>query len=146
MSLRAVSSQQLAMFMTPHEISRLRAGDFGDVPVKDGNNLRQHMSDRFAAQEGSRGERYRGETRSPGEYMSRLKRSVDRSQGIKQPAHIWHNNGQSYLMDGHHRAALAMETNRLLPVFHHDQPERMDAADSAFLGRTADNSTWSGDR
>lgn len=134
------------MFMTPQEISRLRAGDFGDVPVKDGNNLRKHMSDRYQIQEGSRGEPYRGETRSPGEYMGRLKQSVEKSQGIKEPAHIWHSNGQAHLMDGHHRAALAMETNRLLPVIHHDHPDRGDAATSAFMGPTAEKGTWSGDR
>lgn len=146
MSIRAVSTRQLAMFMTPQEVSHLRAGDFGDVSVKDGNNLRQQMSERYEVQEGSRGEPYRGETRSPNDYISKLKNSIDKSQGIQEPAHIWHSNGDAHLMDGHHRAAVAMETNRLLPVVHHDQPDRGDAATSAFMGPTAEKGLWSGDR
>lgn len=143
MSHRAVSSQQLAMFLTPHEVANLRAGDFGDTPVSDGSSMRRRMAIRHMREEG--GSPYRGDLPGVGPYVDRIKESVAKSGGINEPIHIWHGPQGPTLLDGHHRAVVAMETDRLVPAVHHDG-ERTDAADSAFLGPTAEKEIWSGDR
>lgn len=98
----SVSHEQLAMYMTPRELSR---HEFGDTYLT-------------------------GE--EPHEIMQRKLHEATksgladkiRSQGVQDPVHLYHNvNGTSTLTDGHHRLAVAqtMGKNTLIPVEHHDE-------------------------
>jgi len=97
----AVSHQQLAMYMTPRELSRHELGDTyltGEEP---------HEIMQRKLQEATK---------------SGLADKI-RSQGVQEPVHLYHNeDGSSTLTDGHHRLAVAqtMGKNTLIPVEHHD--------------------------
>lgn len=102
---------QLPMFMKPSEVGRLRSGDYGahvkDVTPDDMGRAHQDQSD------------YRG---SPDvhTYLDNLEGHVNSQQGIEEPVHVWHSQNGRFLVDGHHRAAVARRTDRLTPVVHHD--------------------------
>ena len=97
-----VSHEQLAMYMTPRELSRHELGDTyltGDEP---------HEIMQRKLHEATK---------------SGLADKI-RSQGVQDPVHLYHNvNGTSTLTDGHHRLAVAqtMGKNTLIPVEHHDE-------------------------
>lgn len=132
----SVSQQfhQLPMFMTGAEVSELASGDLGGTKVKNWYSEisrrrieGQHHDDRHAT--GIEG------------HLDPMRKAVEKQGGIETPIHVWHDSkfNESWLVDGHHRAEIAAETNRLLPVVHHDQWDRSEAFDSAFMGPTADN-------
>jgi hypothetical protein len=121
------------MFMTGSELGELASGDLGGTPVKEWHAeiaMRRihgsHHDDRH--QRGIEG------------HLDPMRKAVEKQGGIETPVHVWHDNkwGESWLVDGHHRAQIAMDTNRLVPVVHHDQWDRSEAFDSAFLGPTSD--------
>ena len=87
---------QLSMFMTPHEVGNLQAGDFGlDTKVRD-------IGDRL----------------SPNRVRD-VTRDVEMSKGIHTPIKVAHTeSGEQVLNNGHHRSTVAIRTNRLVPVTH----------------------------
>jgi hypothetical protein len=112
------------MFMTPAEIGELRAGDSRDKKVSEARSV---MDDMVAAGEyADQKTGYRRGTSSPAEYLDGMKASIEQEGGIEHPIHVWHptNGDPATLIDGHHRATVAMETNRLVPVVHHDNSNR----------------------
>jgi hypothetical protein len=116
----AAQFQQLQMFATPKELGNLRSGDNRAKKVSD---VRSILTDMVAAGEYKDSPSgYRGGASSPADYLDRMKATADTEGGIEHPVHIWHptNGDPATLIDGHHRAAVALETNRLVPVVHHD--------------------------
>ena len=115
--MSTLSSQQfsqLPMFMTPHEIGSLESGDFGG-PVSES---RKHIE---AVK--NKGDWHTSETAfgGPKPYLEHLKASISESEGVMAPVKVRHNPYMpARLTDGHHRAVVAMETNRLVPVEHHE--------------------------
>jgi hypothetical protein len=102
----SVSHQQLAMYMTPRELSRHEYGDAyltGEEPHEImQRKLREATESGLAAK--------------------------IRAQGVQEPVHLYHNvDGSSTLTDGHHRLAVAatMGKNTLIPVEHHDEESGM---------------------
>ena len=96
-----LSHQQLAMYMTPRELSRHEMGD-AYLTSEEPHEIMQRK-----LQEATK---------------SGLADKI-RSQGVQEPVHLYHNeNGSSTLTDGHHRLAVAqtMGKNTLIPVEHHD--------------------------
>ena len=96
-----LSHQQLAMYMTPRELSRHEMGDAHFTGEKPHEIMQRKL------QEATK---------------SGLADKI-RSQGVQEPVHLYHNeNGSSTLTDGHHRLAVAqtMGKNTLIPVEHHD--------------------------
>ena len=65
--------------------------------------------------------------RGVGTYLDSLQNSVEARGGFEEPAHVAHSPSGAWLIDGHHRSVVAMRSNRVLPVVHHEtthsQPE-----------------------
>lgn len=110
---------QLPLYLTPDEVSNLDSNDFHGSKVSENRaNMAKddtHASDwRHKSVGGS------------ANYLDALKDSVETNEGISEPVHVglarprdpWSGYGpyNERLLDGHHRAVVAMETNRLLPV------------------------------
>lgn len=111
---------QLPMFMTPHEIGQVPAGDWDLRPMSEAAGVlreqSQHHAERSAMRWGS-------DPSTATSHLDHLKADVEQDGGIQEPAEITHPaEGQRqfppHLTDGHHRATVALETNRLLPVTH----------------------------
>ena len=93
--------------MTPTEVGGLHAGDYL-MPMRDA----------VAAK--------RAEGPVTNEYLDTLTKDVERSGGIHTPAMVAHSHfsgGAPLLVNGHHRATIAIETNRLMPVQHYDDAQ-----------------------
>lgn len=96
-----VSHNQLAMYMTAHELSQHTMGD----NVFAGESKEDVM------------ERKLGEAKRSG------LASAIKFAGVQEPVHLYHEaDNTATLTDGHHRLAVAqsMGKNTLLPVEHHD--------------------------
>lgn len=119
--------KQLPMFMTPHEVASLRTNDFPEQRVQSN---RQNMN-RSWGMMGTGVDDYRhinagGATK----YIANLERDVNSEGGIKTPARVHLGDHprtprsqrvdrtDATLTDGNHRAVVAMETNRLVPVHY----------------------------
>jgi len=98
----SVSHEQLAMYMTPRELSRHELGDTYLTGEEPHEIMQRKLHEAT---------------------KSGLADKI-RSQGVQDPVHLYHNvNGTSTLTDGHHRLAVAqtMGKNTLIPVEHHDE-------------------------
>lgn len=123
---------QLPMFYSGAELGEMASGDLGGSPVKNWTSevtarrlLRGDYDDRH--EDGIEG------------HLGPMRQAVERQGGIETPVHVWHDHdNQPWLIDGHHRAQIAMESNRLVPAVHHTNWDKMEAMDSAFMGPTAD--------
>jgi hypothetical protein len=103
---------QLPMFMTPHEIGGMMSADYGV-------NMR-HVPERMHAEyEHARSrDEARGHTWGQSK-PERIANQVRESGGIEKPVRVLHlESGVSSLYDGNHRAAAALEQNKLVPVDH----------------------------
>ena len=97
-----VSHEQLAMYMTPRELSRHELGDTYLTGEEPHEIMQRKLHEAT---------------------KSGLADKI-RSQGVQDPVHLYHNvNGTSTLTDGHHRLAVSqtMGKNTLIPVEHHDE-------------------------
>lgn len=105
---------QLPMFMTPHEIGSLESGDWPGHPVSEARgHIESVKSHDWHTSETAFG--------GPKPYLNHLKSSISESEGVMAPVKVRHNPYMPpRLVDGHHRAVVAMETNRLVPVEHHE--------------------------
>ena len=98
----SVSHEQLAMYMTPRELSRHELGDTYLTGEEPHEIMQRKLHEAT---------------------KSGLADKI-RSQGVQDPVHLYHNvHGTSTLTDGHHRLAVAqtMGKNTLIPVEHHDE-------------------------
>lgn len=120
---------QLPMFMTPYEVSHLRSIDYDMRPMHEVPELMRSVEGHQQAKEALRG--HGAETHLERSYAETRQRG-----GIEAPAKIVHlPSGYTSLYDGHHRAVVSMETNRLLPVehftSHHDAIAQQKAEEHA---------------
>ena len=108
-----VSHEQLAMWMTPHEIkSRFTPADFG--PYMPHTNEEDMW--RGKAEEATVGKAHNARSPVlPGQGSPTLLQSI-REKGILNPVEV----GPKYLHNGHHRVAAAemIDKNYLIPVDH----------------------------
>jgi hypothetical protein len=110
-----VQFQQLQMFATPAELAEMNSGDY---PMHKVSNVPNIIRENREIP--NRPEFYRGSP-SGAAYLDKLTKSVEERGGIEEPVRVHQSEfGGPTLMDGHHRAAVAQETNRLIPVIHHD--------------------------
>lgn len=124
-----VQGKQLPMFMTPHEVSHLHSIDYDmrrmhEVPEVM-RSVEGHQQEKDAL---------RGNIGSTA--LQRTAAETEKRGGIQRPAMIVHlPTGHTVLYDGHHRAVVSMESNRLLPVehftSHHEAIAQKDAQDHA---------------
>jgi hypothetical protein len=121
------------MFATPEELGAMKSGDLGGTPVSDWRGeIEKHPDNVLANQMGN----YRGSLNTKA-YLDTMAAQVDKQGGVETPVHVWHDHDANpWLMDGHHRAQTAIETNRLVPVVHHGQWNKMEAVRSALNGKT----------
>ena len=110
MSARNLSSTQLAMFMTPHEISDLRLSDAVAMGGRDKmTRVKQIENERSGLDE------------------------AIKKEGVQKPVHIYHTSqkegGHVELVDGHHRFVAAMKhhPDRLIPVYHSDDSDMLSS-------------------
>ena len=104
------------MFLTPEETASMHANDFPGHSVSEN----REMMDK----EDAKGMDYRHKHHGGAAgYLDAVKSLVEEEGGIHTPVvGILPNPGEVYgrprasLSDGHHRAVIAMETKRLLPV------------------------------
>jgi hypothetical protein len=103
------------MFMTPQEVGSLESGDWPGESVagsRDRMEAKRHPVDWHTSEHAFGG---------PAKYLAHLTDSINQSEGIVSPIRVRHNPYMPpRLQDGHHRAVVAMETNRLVPVEHHE--------------------------
>lgn len=123
---------QLPLFYTGAELNEMASGDLGGSKVK---NWYSEITRRRIEGQHHDDRHYYGIE----EHLDPMRKAVDAQGGIETPVHVWHDHdNQPWLVDGHHRAAIAAETNRLVPAIHHTDWNKSEALDSAFLGPTAD--------
>lgn len=120
---------QLPMFMTPHEVSHLRSIDYDFRPMHEVPEVMRSVEGHQQEKEALRG--HTSDT-----HLQRVYGETHERGGIERPARIVHlPTGYTALYDGHHRAVVSMETNRLLPVehytSHHDAIAARDAEEKA---------------
>jgi hypothetical protein len=97
-----ISHEQLAMYMTPRELSRHTLGDSYLTGEEPHEIMQRKLHE--AKQSG-------------------LAESI-RNVGVLDPIHLFHDNeGTTTITDGHHRLAVAqtMGKDTLVPVEHHDE-------------------------
>lgn len=106
--------QQLAMFMTPTEVGELHSGDYKGK-VRDAFSQVRKNADKYW-------EPVAGKPIV--NHVDELTKKVEAAGGIETPITVLHPHPLSprqfpaLLANGHHRATLAHETNRLIPVNH----------------------------
>ena len=100
---------QLPMFLTPHEIGGMLSGDYS-VNVR-------HMPEHLRSKQEHQARKYGDDGPIK---MDQIANEVRESGGIEKPVRvIHHETGVSSLYDGNHRAAAAMDQNKLIPVEHY---------------------------
>jgi hypothetical protein len=105
----------LQFFMTPDEVGGLHAGDYGI-----GMDKAVHVVRKVAQRK-----------------LDEIEDAANRQGGIRQKIRVVHGVGDKpYLMDGHHRAASAIQNNRLVPVKHYGDLE--EAKDDTWWDRNHD--------
>lgn len=90
---------QLQMFATPHELGQMWSGDYTGLKVEN---------------------TYASTRRGDAAYLDRLTSKVASDGGFTNPVMVAHGKGEPLLVNGHHRATVAAETDRLVPVRHYD--------------------------
>ena len=135
MSHASPQFKQLPMFATPAELGEMASGDLGGTPVKNWysevamRNIHGEDDDlRHFESDGVQG------------YLDRMSGKIDDQGGITKPAHAWiDHSGQPWLLDGHHRAQVAMDSGRLVPMEWHHNWDKREAEADAFLGHRSDD-------
>lgn len=128
MSHASVQFKQLPMFVTGHELGSMASGDFGGEPVR---NVRPHM-DKENDPTAHPSIQHRGRA-SAAEYIGEMKQAVEHQGGIAQPVDAWiDHEGKDWLVDGTHRAQVAMDRGGLVPVNWHHQWSKNEAYHSVF--------------
>lgn len=89
--------EQLQMFATPAEISGWNSGD------RESRTMAEHVPHMDAGR------------------IKALSVLVDADGGIDEPVELYHGPSGKTLGSGHYRAAVAMTTDRLVPVVHTHQ-------------------------
>lgn len=119
---------QLAMFATPAEIGEWQSGDYAGRPMSEARHLVRSSPIQRMVHGTSPKTQSELQTHSAGEYLDSLAKSADEQGGIEEPVTIslGTESGRTTqnLQDGHHRATVAMETNRLLPVTYRERGYR----------------------
>jgi hypothetical protein len=119
---------QLPMFVTGHELGEMASGDFGGSKV---STVRPHMDKENDPNEHP-SIRHRGRPDAE-TYISEMKSAVDEQGGISNPVDAWlDHSGQPWLLDGTHRAQVAMDRKGLVPVNWHHQWNKQEAYHSVF--------------
>jgi hypothetical protein len=114
-----IQFHQLPMFVTPHEVSQMKSHDFGGIPMSE---VAPKMDER-SVRETAGGHEYREDLDtgklfySAKDYLHHIKNTADAEGGIKNAIHA---TPSGTLVDGNHRAVVAMQTNRLMPVYWHN--------------------------
>ena len=105
MSNQNLSHEQLAMFMPAHQIASLKLGD-----TRKGETNEQVLARKL---ESAKADKW---SASKGMYES-IKR-----EGVHTPVEIIKSKAGTFLGEGHHRIASAIDVNpnMLVPVEHHD--------------------------
>lgn len=117
------------MFATPTELAQTQSNDYRGLRL---SNIPEQERERKERNSGG----YRG-AQNFEHYIERMTRHVESRGGIEEPIHVWQGKTGPSLIDGHHRSEVAIRTNRLVPVVHHEG-DHDTAVGSAFLGPTAD--------
>lgn len=107
--------QQLPLLLTPEETAALNSSDFPGHKVANSRFMMREGDKKAAGYTTDPGawEDYRHTSAgSSSKYLDSLKDKIDASGGIDEPVGVMGSN----LIDGHHRAVVAMESKRLLPV------------------------------
>ena len=130
---------QLPMFLTPQETRNLATNDFPGDRVRHARKNMQNNWDQaqYDVDMGhidhvSQGDVHTSEVRAGGvrEYLRSLKGQVRQAGGVERPVSVGLSRppyitpygtvhggrSEATLMDGHHRAIVASESKRLLPV------------------------------
>ena len=120
--------KQLPMFLTPHELGDMHAGDFGGTAVRDVRPLMDKENDPHLHPS----IQHRGRA-SAKEYLAGMRQAVDKQGGISNPVEAWiDHGGENWLVDGTHRAQVALDRGGLVPVQWHHQWNKNEAYDSVF--------------
>jgi hypothetical protein len=98
---------QLPMYMTPQEVGKLNSGDHFGYSMDEAYPRVRAMAEHYASQHGY-----------SGNHLDDLKERVDAAGGIERPIEIDHRGPTPTVINGHHRATIANETGRLIPVRH----------------------------
>ncbi len=120
--------RQLPMFLTPHEVAGLHGGDY-DVPIRDTKAAMQRDWDEADEHDRLDPDYYHTGVSAhggPAAYIEHLKASGPIHTPVSVSVSVTrHVNGKDYttpdsLVDGHHRAVAAVESNQLLPAHFYD--------------------------
>lgn len=112
MTLQPRQFQQLQLYMTPDELGNLQSADYPLNHVRDVPGIKAeeaHGDDRLASYD----------------------RMANKMGGIHRPVYVAHHPGGSELWDGHHRATVALQTGRLVPVTHAETSARANDVNRA---------------
>lgn len=135
MSHASPQFRQLSMFATPQELGEMASGDLGGSPVK--NWYSETLMRGIHGEDDD--ERHEGGVSG---YLDEMSDKVAEQGGISKPVHVWLDHaGSPWLLDGHHRAQVAMDSNRLVPVDWHHHWNKREAEAEAFLGRRSDDTS-----
>lgn len=128
MSHASPQFKQLPMFMTPAELGSMASGDFGGERVRNVRPLMDRENDPTAHPS----IQHRGRP-DAATYLGEMRQAVERQGGIGNPVDAWiDHEGHDWLVDGTHRAQVAMATGRLVPVNWHHQWNKQEAYHSVF--------------
>ena len=123
MSKRAINPNQLRMFMTADEITRMyqplegdRQGTYNEVPLSQGGKAMEKWQPETDEQVWERKAEEAGEEYLYGDIEE---------HGVKRPVHLGTQMGKSgkpQVVGGHHRIAVMKEVapDELMPVLHHE--------------------------
>lgn len=110
--------RQLPMFMTGHELGRMKSGDYplaGDMD--EAKEQARHYDQRRRDSGASRD--YRGRA-TLDDYLSEMSGTVERGGGVALPVHLVHSpDAPTVVMQGHHRV-WSSRPNALIPVLHYE--------------------------
>lgn len=115
---RSAQFEQLQMLATPDEIRGWHSNDFRHDTMADVPRIMRDPDENESASTRAYNAAAYGPYVTESEYLDSMRGHVDRQGGISRPVVLGHRNGYPTLLDGHHRAVVALESNRLLPVVH----------------------------
>lgn len=115
--MSVLQPKQLAMFMTPAEVGELHAGDY-----RQPGGVYPKMKDTYGQVRKNADKYWEPVEGKPlVNHVDSLTKKVEASGGIERPIEIAHLSTSQFtpvLINGHHRATVAHETNRLVPAVH----------------------------
>lgn len=132
MSHASPQFHQLPMFMTAHEIQmNVTPGDYfshmdrdqasmWDRKLNESNDTASPTNNRLRLD-------YNGDWRSGNDDDSKTLTESIAKHGVNHPVEVLHErDGESYLIEGHHRvaAAASISPDYLIPVLHHSEDDR----------------------